>query len=409
MLVPEDERWPCPLLKAGVRVGSRYICAMLYLDHNATTRPHPQVIRALAECMGQSFGNPSSLHWAGQDSQRALDSARNQVAALLDCRADEITFTSGATEANNMVLRGVVHAAVQAGRAFAEIQIVTTAIEHKSVLNVLAEMELLGVQVSYVPAGWDGKVNARQIEACITAQTVLVTVMLANNDTGVLQPLEDIVRYAHAKGVPVHSDATQAVGKVLVQPRQMGIDYLSLSAHKLYGPKGVGALWMRNGNKLLPLLHGGKQELGMRAGTENLPGIVGMGVAAELAHANLKIYAKHCVALRERLQQGILCMAPQARIYGELAERVPNTLLVGFPGFDGMSLMLQLDLAGIAVSVGSACGAGDHEPSHVLRGMGCTELESLSTIRISLGLTNTEAEMEFFLQTLAKQLGVQHG
>lgn len=381
---------------------------MIYLDHNATTRPHPEVVKAMVDSMEQDFGNPSSQHWAGQDAQRVLDTARTQVASLLDCRADELTFTSGATEANNMVLRGIVNAAIFAGRKASDLHIVTSTIEHKSILNVLAELEILGVQVTYVPASWDGRVNARQVEASISKQTILVTVMLANNDTGVIQPLEDIVQYAHAKGVPVHSDATQAVGKIPVYPRQLGLDYASLSAHKFYGPKGVGALWMRNGNKLPAFLYGGKQELNMRAGTENIPGIAGMGVAAKLAAENRNTYFTHCSKLREQFQKGILAIAPNTRIYGELAERVSNTLLLGFPGFDGMSVMLQLDLAGIAVSVGSACGAGDHEPSHVLCGMGCTEQEALSTIRISIGLSNSSQDVEQCLLSLGKILRGAH-
>ena len=382
---------------------------MIYFDHNATTRPLPEVVHAMAETMSEAFGNPSSQHWAGQDAQRAMDTARTQLSRLLDCRADELTFTSGATEANNMMLHGIVDDALAKGKSAADLHIVTSTIEHKSVLNVLAELELLGVQVTYVPAGWDGRVNARQVEASITDRTILVSIMLANNDTGVIQPLEDIVRFAHGKNVPVHSDATQGVGKITVHPRKLGLDYMSCSAHKFYGPKGVGAFWMRNGNKLPAFISGGKQELSMRAGTENVPGIVGMGVAAEWAETNLPQYASHTLELRNQLQNGILAFAPKARVYGELTERVPNTLLVGFPGFDGMSLMLQLDLAGIAVSVGSACGAGDHEPSHVLRGMGCTEQEALSTIRISLGVLSTSQEVQECLRALQIIIGGQCG
>ena len=372
----------------------------IYFDHNATTRPLPEVVDAVVSTMQDDFGNPSSLHWAGQDAVRTLDTARTQVSKLLDCRADEITFTSGATEANTMVLRGVIEQHLRSGTKLADLHVVTSAIEHSSVLRTLEDMELQGLRVTYVAAGWDGRVNARQVEAAIEKDTVLVSIMLANNDTGVLQPLEDIARFAHGKQVLVHSDITQAVGKVLVHPKTMGIDFASLSAHKFQGPRGVGALWMRNGIKLLPLLRGGKQELSMRAGTENVPAIAGMGVACIAAQKNLQNYAQHCEMLRTKLQTGLLQLFPDLRIYGELAPRVPNTLCIGLPGVDGMSLMLNLDLEGIAMSVGSACGAGDHEPSHVLRGMGCTELEALSTVRFSLGTSNTLAEINCTIQAM---------
>jgi cysteine desulfurase len=374
----------------------------LYLDHNATTPPSAEVVQAVTRALTVDFGNPSSQHWAGQDATRTVDNARTNLANLLDCRADELTFTSGATEANNMAIFGVVEKFLAQGRTLAQMHIVTSAIEHKSVLKPCAELEAKGLRVTYVPAGWDGRVNPRQIEASIEADTILVSVMLANNDTGVIQPLEEIVQYSHGKGVLVHSDATQAVGKIPVFPRTLGLDLMSLSAHKFYGPKGSGALWMRNGQKLPAFIHGGKQELSLRAGTENTPGIAGQGAAAKSARSNLPHYAQHCSAGRDALQTGLLGLFPDMRIYGELAPRVPNTLCVGFPGVDGMTLMLNLDLEGIAVSVGSACGAGDHQPSHVLRGMGCTEQEALSTVRFSLGLATSAEQIERTLTVMSR-------
>jgi len=380
-----------------------YIWPMpVYFDHNATTRPSFRVLQAVSSAMAADFGNPSSQHWAGQDAKRVMDKARSQVASLLGARVDEIVFTSGATESNNMVIRGVVAQSLQQGRALRELHIVTSAIEHKSVLSPLADLESQGLQVTYVPAGWDGRVNARQVEASLEPNTVLVSVMLANNDTGVIQPVDEIVRFAHARGVLVHCDAVQAVGKIPVAVKELGVDFLSLSAHKFYGPKGVGGCFVRNGKQLPSLLLGGKQELSMRAGTENVPGIAGLGEACAEAQTNLAHYAVHCGTLRDRLQAGILRVVPDARIYGELAARAANTLNVGLPGVDGMSLMLNLDLEGFAISVGSACGAGDHEPSHVLRGMGCTDLEALSTVRFSLGLQNTEAEVDACVEALAR-------
>jgi cysteine desulfurase len=280
----------------------------IYLDHNATTRPLPEVVEAVVTAMQDDYGNPSSLHWAGQDAVRTVDTGRSQVSKLLNCRADEITFTSGATEANTMVLRGIVEHHVRAGAKLGDLHIVTSAIEHSSVLRTLEDLQQQGLRVTYVAAGWDGRVNARQIEAAIEKSTILVTVMLANNDTGVIQPLEDIARFAHLKKVPVHSDITQAVGKIWVHPKTLELDFASLSAHKFQGPRGVGALWMRNGVKLLPLLRGGKQELNMRAGTENVPAIAGMGVASEIMAMRLDNYTQHCEHLRLQLQNGLLAL-----------------------------------------------------------------------------------------------------
>jgi len=369
----------------------------IYLDHNATTAPSPQVIADVSRVMAEFFGNPSSQHWAGQDAKRILDVARARASKLIGSKADEIVFTSGATESNNTVF---AHVAALARKR--SVHVVTSAIEHSSVLNSCAALEQQGVKVTYVQAAWDGRINARQIEAAFTPETVLVSVMLANNDTGVIQPIADIAVFAHARGILVHTDAVQAAGRILLDVKTLGVDFLSLSAHKFCGPRGVGVLYVKSGIELVPLMQGGKQETARRAGTENIPGIAGLGVAAEQAQQGVSNYTQRCVQLRSLLQQGILKLFPDARVYGETADRVANTLSMGFPGVDGMALMLNLDIEGIAISIGSACGAGDHEPSHVHKGMGCTEEDALSVVRFSLGPENTEEEIDATLAALGR-------
>ena len=288
------------------------------------------------------------------------------------------------------------------GQGLPAAHVVTSAIEHSSVLNACKFLQEQGIRVTYLPAGWDGCVNPRQFESAMDSDTVLVSVMLANNDTGAIQPVAEIARFAHERDILVHTDAVQAFGRIPLSVQELDVDFLSLSAHKFRGPRGIGVLYVKDGEVVTPLLRGGKQELSRRAGTENLPAIVGMALAAELACAELTLYAQHCQALRARLEQGVLARIPTARIHAELAVRVPNTVSIGFPGVDGMALMLNMDLEGIAISVGSACGAGDHEPNHVLVGMGCTEEDALSVVRISLGLENTEAEIEATLAALER-------
>ncbi len=374
----------------------------VYLDHNASTVPDPRVVSAMLQQMTLHPGNPSSLHWAGQDAKRDFDQARTSLSVLLDCRTDELVMTSGATESNNAIIRGVVRNALEQGRISSEIHLVTSQIEHKSVLNTCVDLQRMGVQVSYVAADKDGRVSLASIQEACTSQTVLISLMLANNDTGVLQPIFEICAWAKSRGIFVHSDMVQAVGKIATHPRKIGLDFASLSAHKFGGPKGVGAIFQRNGHELPPLLTGGKQELARRAGTENLPGIVGMGVAAQIVAEGFAERMERITSLRNHLQNGIREIFSDVQFLGEKVERTPNTLLVRFLQKEGLAIVLQLDLEGIAVSVGSACGAGDQEPSHVLLGMGYSPKEALEGVRFSLGSNTTQEDIDLTLDALRR-------
>lgn len=374
----------------------------IYLDHNASTSPYLEVVESMRESLVRDFGNPSSLHWAGQESKRSFDLARTSIAELLDCRTDELVFTSGATEANNAVLWGVVRKAMLTGVQAHDIHIVTSSIEHKSVLNPCKALQELGVQVTFVNANSQGVVPVAELLNACTKNTVLISLMFANNDTGVLQPIAELCEKARAKGILVHSDIVQGVGKIPVYPKKMGLDFASFSAHKFAGPKGVGAMFMRNGLEIPALILGGKQELARRSGTENLSGIVGMGVAANVAKAKLAEFASTVAVLRDQLQNSIKENFAEVSFFGAESKRVPNTLHVRFHGIEGLALVLNLDLEGIAVSVGSACGAGDQDPSHVLLGMGFDEKIALEGVRFSLGHTTTESDIEFVLSALKR-------
>jgi cysteine desulfurase len=369
----------------------------IYLDHNATTPPAAEALAEQAACQTEAFGNPSSLHWAGQDARLRLDRARQQVAALLGAQPEEIVFTSGATEADNLVLQGL--AAAHPGG-----HIVTTAIEHQGVLATCRQLEARGIRVTRVRPGADGVVTPEAVVAALTADTFLVSVMLANNDTGVLQPVRPIAILARARGIAVHTDATQAVGKIPVDVRELGVDYLTLSAHKLRGPKGAGALFCRDGRAPIPQILGGGQESGHRAGTENLPALAGFGRACALAQATLAAEAVRVGDLRDRLEAGLHAHFPGVRRNGHPEQRLPNTLNVSFPGVAALPLVLNLDLLGIAVSAGSACSSGSTEPSHVLLAMGQSPEDARRGVRFSLGATTTAAEVDAALAALAQVL-----
>ena len=364
----------------------------IYLDHNATTQPAPEVVAEMLPCLGEIFGNPSSQHAFGQDARRIADLARQRVATFLGAHPEEIVFTSGATEANNQVLRGLA----RPGAHF-----VISGIEHQSVLAPCAALEACGVRVTYVPADAAGIVRPAAIAAALTPETALVSVMLVNNDTGVIQPVAAIAELAHAHGIPMHSDAVQAAGKITVDVRALGVDFLSLSAHKFNGPKGIGTLYINstfyNRHSTFALISGGSQELRRRAGTENLPGIAGFGKAciAELTSAAA------IGELRNLLERGIKKQFPETIINGVGTERVANTSLISFPGVNAPALAMNLDLAGIAVSTGSACGSSNRDPSHVLLAMGRTPQQATEAIRFSLGPANTTTEIARVVQVLA--------
>ena len=368
----------------------------IYLDHNATTPLHPSVLEAMLPFLGERFGNPSSLHWSGREARQGLDRARRSAAALIGAEPAEIVFTASGTEADNLALRGALAAAGPGKR-----HLVTSAVEHPAVLSTCEDLERSGVEVTRLPVDSAGQVDPAAAEAALRPDTALLSLMLANNEVGTLQPVEEIARAARERGVRVHCDAVQAAGRVPVDVRALGVDLLSLSGHKIGGPKGVGALFASREAVLRPILTGGSQEGGRRAGTENVAGIVGFGRACELAAAGLAEGAGCQGRLRDRLQRGIEERVPGARANGHPELRLPNTLNLTFPGVDGESLLMNLDLLGIAASTGSACSSGSVEPSHVLIAMGLSPREVSGSIRLSLGPENTEEEVDAALEALA--------
>jgi cysteine desulfurase len=367
----------------------------IYLDHNATTPVHPAVLEEMVPYFQDVFGNASSPHWFGQEAHRAMDRARQQVADLIGAEPSEIVFGSGGTEADNSAIQGVAaQAAAGAGH------IVTTSVEHSAVLETCKCLEERGFRVSYLPVDELGMVDPKVVADSITPDTVLITVMLANNDVGTIQPVREIAKVARQKGILIHTDAVQAVGKIPVDVRELGVDLLSISAHKIYGPKGVGALYINRGKKISPILHGGRHEQGRRAGTQNVSGIVGFGKACEIARQELKETSARLAYRRNRLQSEILKRIANVQINGHLEHRLPNTLNISFAFVEGESLMMNLDLKGVAVSTGSACSSGSGEPSHVLTAMGRSAEQAQGSIRFSLGRENTIEDVNITIEAL---------
>ncbi len=357
----------------------------IYLDHNATTPLDPRVLDAMLPFLRDDFGNPSSLHWFGQRARGAVEEARARVAGLVGAEPAEIVFTSGGSESDNAALRG---AKAREPRA----AVVCSAIEHHAVLNTTKAMREEGRPIGIARVGEDGVVDLDDLAARVDDRTVVVSVMLANNETGVVQPVAEAARIARGRGALVHCDAVQAAGKVPIDVRALGVDLLTLSAHKLYGPKGVGCLYVRRGTPMAPLVRGGAQERNRRAGTENVAGVVGYGVAAALAREGLEAEALRVAVLRDRLEVRLLAI-PGVRRNGD-GPRVPNTTNVSFEGLDAEALLIALDLEGIAASTGAACAAGGIEPSHVLRAMGLPPERVQSSLRLSLGRSTTEADVD---------------
>jgi cysteine desulfurase len=352
----------------------------IYLDHNATTPVRPEVADAMDGVLREVYGNPSSVHAEGAAAKAEVDRARERVASLLGVASGEVLFTGGATEANNTALLGVLRSRADRGR-----HVVTTSVEHPSVEAPLAVLEREGWRVSRVPVDEDGCVDLDEFGDAIADDTAMVTAIWANNETGALQPLAEIAEIARARGILVHSDATQAVGKVPVDLHRVPLSLLSLSAHKFGGPKGVGCLVVRGGLAFDPVLCGGPQEGRRRGGTENVPGIAGLGVACELAERELSERLIECASLRDRLWEGILAKIPRVRRNGSAVHVLPNTLNVEFEGAAGELLLQALDLEGVAVSSGAACASGSIEPSHVLVAMGRTAQEARGSLRLSVG------------------------
>lgn len=369
----------------------------IYFDHNATTPLDPRVFEAMKPYLLEDFGNASSIHWHGQRARAAVELAREELAGLLKAQAGEIVFTSGGTESANMAVLGVAQAARQ--RAGSEaLHVITTDIEHHAVLHTVQALERSGVRATYVAAGRDGIVEVSDIERAITPQTVLISVMHANNELGTVQPVEAIGRLARERGIPFHTDAVQTAGKLPLSVRQMQADLVSISAHKLYGPKGTGALYVRKGTQLAPLLYGGHHERDRRPGTENVAGIVGFGKAAAQAGETLAEESRRLAALRDRLERGLLDRVPRCAVNGDRERRVPNTLNVRFDCVEGEGFVIACDLRGLSCSTGAACSSGSLEPSHVLAAIGLNRQQARSAIRFSLGRTTTPEEIDLGLE-----------
>lgn len=365
----------------------------VYLDYNATTPVAPAVLEAMLPFLGENFGNAGSVHTPGQRARAAVDAARESVAALIGAKPSEIVFTSGGTEADNLALFGSVAASTKQRR-----HVITTAIEHHAILHTCEELERQGIGVTVVPVSQSrqtqGIVDPEEIRRALRPETVLISVMHANNELGVIQPIEEIGRIAAEAGVRFHCDAVQSAGKVLLDVNRLGVDLLSISAHKFCGPKGVGALYVRSGTPLSPRFFGGHAERDRRPGTENVPGIVGIGKASELARNLLAEDSARIGALRDRLEAALLERIPVARVNGDRTHRVPNTTNMSFPGAGGEALLIALDLQGIACSTGAACSSGSTEPSHVLLAAGLSRDDARSSLRFSLGRPTTAEEID---------------
>ena len=366
-----------------------------YFDHNATTPVSPEVLEAVLPCFTEAYGNASSIHHFGQIAKQRMEQARRQVASLLHCDARELVFTGGGTEADNMAVLGAVRAAPGTSR-----HVITSAIEHTAVLSACAQLEREGVAVTRVAAGADGVVDPDDVRRALRPDTVLITVMHANNELGTLQPIAAIAPIARAAGVLFHADGVQALGKTAVDVRALGVDLYTISGHKIYAPKGIGALYVRKGVKLAPVAFGGHHERDRRPGTENVPGAVGLGAAAEWMARYQEPEWPRVAALRDRLEQGILARVADAWVHGGRAPRTPNTANVRFEGIEGEALVIALDLRGFAVSSGAACSSGAVEPSHVLLAIGLAAEQARSSIRFSLGRENTAEQVDALIEAV---------
>ena len=368
----------------------------IYLDHNATTPLDPLVIDRMALAMRAVWGNASSVHHFGQQAKAALDEARGQVAALIGGEASEVVFTAGGTESDNLAIRGAAEALEPSGRK----HLVTSAIEHEAVLNTMKALAKRGWRITTVPVDASGIVSIDRMREAVSADTALVSVMHANNEIGTIQPIAELAAIAHEQGALFHTDAVQSAGKIPIDVGALGVDMLTIAGHKCYGPKGTGALWLKRGVRLISPITGGKQERSRRAGTENVPALVGFGVAAELAAGKPATDAPRLAALRDRLEAGILSSISGTERNGAASPRVANTTNISIDRVEAESLLIGLDLAGIAVSSGSACSSGSLEPSHVLKAMGLPHPRTLGSIRFSLGTSNTDTDIDRVLEVL---------
>lgn len=366
----------------------------VYMDNAATTPVSPAVLEKMLPYFSECYGNANSIHSTGLDARKALNAARKKVAAALNCNPEEVYFTSGGSESDNWALKGVAFANRKKGN-----HIITSAIEHHAILHTCEWLEKQGFEITYVPVDADGLVNPADVEAAITDKTILISIMAANNEIGTIEPIEEIAKIAHAHHVLFHTDAVQAIGAIPVDVRAIGCDLLSLSGHKFHGPKGVGALYIKQGTRIDNLIHGGAQERGRRASTENVAGIVGMAEAIELATANIPEKAARISALRDQLIDGLTAL-PYVRLNGHRTKRLPGNVNVSVRFIEGESLLLRLDLAGVAASSGSACTSGSLDPSHVLLAIGLPHEIAHGSLRLSLSDTTTQEEVDYVLSVL---------
>ena len=366
----------------------------VYMDNAATTPVSPAVLEKMLPYFSECYGNANSIHSTGLDARKALNAARKKVAAALNCNPEEVYFTSGGSESDNWALKGVAFANRKKGN-----HIITSAIEHHAILHTCEWLEKQGFEITYVPVDADGLVNPADVEAAITDKTILISIMAANNEIGTIEPIEEIAKIAHAHHVLFHTDAVQAIGAIPVDVRAIGCDLLSLSGHKFHAPKGVGALYIKQGTRIDNLIHGGAQERGRRASTENVAGIVGMAEAIELATANIPEKAARISALRDQLIDGLTAL-PYVRLNGHRTKRLPGNVNVSVRFIEGESLLLRLDLAGVAASSGSACTSGSLDPSHVLLAIGLPHEIAHGSLRLSLSDTTTQEEVDYVLSVL---------
>lgn len=370
----------------------------VYLDHSATTPVDPEVAKLMMTYYTEKFGNPSSVHSFGREAKEALETAREQVAKLLGAQASEITFTSGGTEADNLAILGTAQAGRNKGK-----HIITSAVEHHAVLETCEYLEKNGFELTIIPVNEEGLLSAQDVEKAIRPDTILITIMHANNEVGAIQPIAEIGKIAREKGITFHVDAVQSFGKIPIDVKAMNVDLMTVSSHKIYGPKGVGALYIRKGVRIVPLVHGGGQEKKRRSGTENTPGIIGFGKACEIAGERMEQEALREGKLRDKLLKGILDRIDYVKVNGPIGEnRLPGNLNVSIQFIEGEALLLSLDMLGIAASSGSACTSGSLDPSHVLLAMGMPHEIAHGSLRLSFGRQNTEEDVDYVLEQLPK-------
>lgn len=367
----------------------------VYLDHSATTYVKDEVLQQMIPYFTEKFGNPSSIYSIGRESKKAIEDAREKVAKALNCNPKEIFFTASGTEADNWAIKGVALGNRNKGN-----HIITTAIEHHAILHTCQYLEKEGFEVTYLPVDESGKISLEQLRKAITDKTIMISIMFANNEIGTIQPIEEIGKIAKEKGIYFHTDAVQAIGNIPIDVQKLNVDMLSLSAHKFYGPKGVGALFIKKGVKMHTFVQGGAQERGRRAGTENIAGIVGLAAAIELATNNLESYNKKIKTLRDRLVREVMEKIPYTRINGHPTERLPGNANFSFEFIEGESLLLMLDMKGVAGSSGSACTSGSLDPSHVLLSIGLPHEIAHGSLRLSFGDENTEEDVDYVMEVL---------